>query len=205
MRISHKNHKVVYPFTGEKITIDKPIAPLLQALWDLGIETAESCIARNIKLRKDRAAIIRALGPESLQEYGIDPEDPEEEEDPIPEVWVAFRHTEGIEYFYHIMVGVGDGGFRRRVEAGEAIEGGWRFDVHQDGRVNLKFYVSVYFPISDFDTVIGALQKTIVRRDRRRRRDGDEGDEKALALMLNAIEERFPGAMQQWVDERAGR
>ena len=39
----HKTSKVLYPFTQQFINIDNGLVSVMQALWDAGFETIQSC------------------------------------------------------------------------------------------------------------------------------------------------------------------
>jgi len=52
MKISHTQVEVIYPFTGDKITVDETIKPLMELIWAEGIETVMCCI-ENTQSRKE--------------------------------------------------------------------------------------------------------------------------------------------------------
>ena len=57
---------IVYPFTGESITVDRCLAPELQALRERGVRTSGCCCGHG----DEQAAYIDAKGQEIMEQLG---------------------------------------------------------------------------------------------------------------------------------------
>lgn len=154
MRISHRNAKVVYPFTGETLVLDKPIVPLLKMIWGAGIETTNSCIKHRIFKKPC-----------------------------THRTWIAFRRTDDAEQFVSMITSrleTGDEMLARIygdtcVDYG--IEGGvyckgihWIYDVdhtgiYHDVKDPIRFSISIWFPLADYERVCELFQKAVAESE----------------------------------------
>ena len=74
MNTKHKQVKILYPFSNEKIEVDKGIASLLSTLWGKGIMTLFSCQGDDVfrephaqHARSARAYIMMVRNDEALE------------------------------------------------------------------------------------------------------------------------------------------
>ncbi len=142
------------PFTGDKVGVDKSIAPLIDLIWKAGIETTDSCI-RHSHFRKRPGFRFEC----------------------IPRTWIAFRSSEDAERFMKIVMSRldpddemykrinGDLGLDFEPEYPYHQGRHWICDVSHTGIYQgdvPRFGVSVWFPLADFPRVLELFKAGVV-------------------------------------------
>jgi len=151
--MKNKHDTVALNYQGRKVAIDKKIAPLMKEIWDCGARTSSSC--------------------EDIGELNSDP-------DKLGVCLVQFVDVVDATLFLNAATVFEKGGkslFNRMSLSGCRGVYPWQYhimpyDSAYDQSGNLEFYegpadygflVSIYFPVSDIDTVM----KNIVSRSSR--------------------------------------
>lgn len=153
MKVQHRPQvRMTYPFTGEEIPIDKSLVPLIDLIWKAGIETTNSCI-RHSMFKKPYT----------------------------PRTWIAFRRSDDAEKFIRVItsqLSEGDDLLNRIlwVDITENVKGGydgfhesryWKYELDHTGlmrheyRGDIRFSISIFFPLADYDRVFKLFQKAM--------------------------------------------
>lgn len=84
-------------YDGQKVRIDKDIAPLLDSMWKLGIHTTSSCQAVCSRKCKHKFKIKNLKGGVHFREKVLTPNCKDR-------IWIAFAGARDMERFYNLVV-----------------------------------------------------------------------------------------------------